>query len=148
VIRWPEVVPANTTCPELATTMDLLPTLASVAGAENALPTDRTIDGVDLTPLLEAPETADTPRDHFAYFDSNGQFRAIRDDAGMKYYPTDDELYHLHEDVSERVDVSEENIAIVERLSDAASRIETDVRNNARPVGSEPGPAFTTRADD
>jgi hypothetical protein len=98
--------------------------------------------------LLEAPETADTPRDHFAYFGQAGQFRAIRDDEGMKYYPSEDELYDLLEDVGERVDVGEEGLAVVERLADAASAFGADIRANARPVGREPGPAFTTRAEE
>jgi arylsulfatase A len=148
VVRWPEVVPADTTCTELAATIDLLPTFASLAGVPDAVPDDRVIDGADITPLLESPETADSPRDTYGYFDSNGTFQAIRDDDGMKYFPSDDELYDLHQDVGERVDVSEENLAVVERLAEEASALEADIRNNARPVGSEPGPAFTTRADD
>jgi arylsulfatase A-like enzyme len=148
VVRWPGVVPEDTTCTELATTLDLLPTLASLADAGDGVPTDRVVDGVDITPLLESPETADTPRDHFAYFDSSGEFRALRDDTGMKYYPEEDELYDLYEDVGEQVDVSDEHLAVVERLAEAANAFEADVRDNARPVGREPGPAFTSRAEE
>src|SRR5262245_20526955 len=43
VMWWPGTIPADTTCSEVAATMDLLPTFAALAGAE--LPKDRTIDG-------------------------------------------------------------------------------------------------------
>jgi arylsulfatase A-like enzyme len=146
VVRWPDVVPADTVCHELATTMDLLPTLATLGGADDAVPGER-IDGANITPLLEAPERAATPRDDFAYFDVGGDLRAIRDDAGMKYFPEEDELYDLHEDVSERVDVSEDHPAVVERLAARFEALQADLAANSRPVGTEPGPAFTERAD-
>ena len=55
IARWPGRIPAGRTCDELAATIDLLPTIASLAGAP--LP-ERTIDGVDLTPLLEGRDGA------------------------------------------------------------------------------------------
>jgi arylsulfatase A-like enzyme len=48
VARWPGRIPAGSTSDQICTTMDLLPTLAKLAGAK--LP-DTTIDGHDLRPL-------------------------------------------------------------------------------------------------
>ncbi len=50
---WPGKIPAGKVCHEIATTMDLLPTIAKFAGAE--APKDRVMDGVDLGPWLMFP---------------------------------------------------------------------------------------------
>jgi len=47
---WPGKIPAGTVCHEVATSMDLLPTIAKFAGAE--VPKDRAMDGVDIAHLL------------------------------------------------------------------------------------------------
>lgn len=47
---WPGKIPAGTVCHEVATTMDLLPTIAKFAGAET--PKDRDMDGGDIAHLL------------------------------------------------------------------------------------------------
>jgi len=49
LMRWPGRIKPGTVCEELATMMDLLPTLAKLIGTE--LPSDRTIDGRDIGPL-------------------------------------------------------------------------------------------------
>lgn len=148
VARWPDVVPAGTVCRELATTMDLLPTLAAVAGVSDAVPTDRVVDGANVRPLLENPEDAATPREDFAYFDSSGDLRAVRDDSGLKYYPEEDELYDLHRDVGERTDVSDERRSDADRLEKRAATVAEDLEleANGRPVGHEPGEPVTERA--
>jgi arylsulfatase A-like enzyme len=51
---WPGKIPAGKVCHEIATTMDLLPTIAHFAGTEG--PKDREMDGVDIAPLLMHPE--------------------------------------------------------------------------------------------
>lgn len=50
-ILWgPGRVPAGTTCDSIASTLDVLPTLAALAGAE--IPSDRVIDGEDIRHLF------------------------------------------------------------------------------------------------
>lgn len=142
-IRWPEVIPEGTTCRELTSTIDLLPTLAGLAGVPEAVPSDRVIDGEDIRALLEHPESASTPRDTFAYFDSDGELRAVRDDSGLKYYQAPGELYDLHEDVGEQIDISEEQPDDVDRLDRRFESIQQSLVTNSRPVGNQPGPAFT-----
>lgn len=52
MIAWgPDHVAEGKTCSEVASTIDLLPTLATLAGAD--IPQDRIIDGRDIRPLLE-----------------------------------------------------------------------------------------------
>lgn len=69
-IMWqPSVVPADTMCKEIATTMDVLPTFAAWAGGK--VPTDRTIDGHDISPLIKGDPDAVTPYDHLLYYFGN-----------------------------------------------------------------------------
>jgi arylsulfatase A len=145
VVRWPGVVPSGMVCRELATTMDLLPTLARVAGVPGAVPSDRTIDGKNILPLFETPETAESPHDDFGYFDSDGSLRAIRDATGMKYFPENNELYNLRADVGERTDVSDELPSVIERLADRFQALSDDLAANSRAAGHEPGEPFTER---
>jgi uncharacterized sulfatase len=51
IVRWPGRVPAGTVTSEPAMNTDLFPTLLSLAGIR--LPTDREIDGRNLTELIE-----------------------------------------------------------------------------------------------
>ena len=49
IFWWPGTIPAGGVCQEMATTMDVLPTFAYLAGAKP--PDDRTLDGKDIRPL-------------------------------------------------------------------------------------------------
>ena len=48
--RWPARIPAGTVVEEITSVLDVAPTLVALAGAR--LPSDRSYDGVDITPLL------------------------------------------------------------------------------------------------
>eukprot|EP00658_Telonema_sp_P-2_P003508 TRINITY_DN11303_c0_g1_i3.p1 TRINITY_DN11303_c0_g1~~TRINITY_DN11303_c0_g1_i3.p1 ORF type:complete len:465 (-),score=95.90 TRINITY_DN11303_c0_g1_i3:653-2047(-) len=52
IVRWPGVIPAGLVTQEVATTYDIMPTVASLAGVD--LPSDRIYDGKDLSPFLRA----------------------------------------------------------------------------------------------
>src|SRR5690606_23841397 len=54
IARWPGRIEPGRVTNELATAMDLFTTLAALCGAE--MPSDRTIDGRDISPLLFDPE--------------------------------------------------------------------------------------------
>jgi arylsulfatase A-like enzyme len=60
IVRWPGKVPAGRVNDELWTTMDLLPTLAALAGAALAA---RPIDGHDVRPILLGIRGARSPWD-------------------------------------------------------------------------------------
>ena len=63
MFRWPGVVRAGQVSMDLASTLDLFPTLAGAAGA--AMPAGRVYDGVDLMPLLR--DGKPSPRTEFYY---------------------------------------------------------------------------------
>ncbi len=52
IFRWPGVIPPRQTSADMASTLDVLPTIVKAAGA--ALPTDRVYDGSDLLPGLRS----------------------------------------------------------------------------------------------
>ena len=64
VMRWPGRIPPGTVCSELATVMDIMPTVAYLAGM--SLPQDRIIDGKNLWPLMRGDEDVQSP--HAAYY--------------------------------------------------------------------------------
>lgn len=75
-IAWqPGYVPENSKCDEIATTMDILPTFAALGGGN--VPTDRTIDGHDIRPLIDGTQDAKSPYDHLLYYFGN-ELHAVR----------------------------------------------------------------------
>jgi arylsulfatase len=66
IARYPGVIPSGIGCSGLASTLDLLPTIARLCGSK---PPPNPLDGVDIWPILTG-ERADVERDVFLYFDS------------------------------------------------------------------------------
>ncbi len=84
VMRWPDAIPAGTSCDELATTMDLLPTIAKLIGAE--LPDDRVIDGKDISDLMVGKMGAVSA--HAAFYCYYGrELQAVRDRRWKLHFP-------------------------------------------------------------
>lgn len=74
LVRWPGRVPQARVSDELLTGLDLLPSLAALVGGK--LPTERKIDGVDLSPLLLGKPDA-KGRAAFACY-SGSELHAVR----------------------------------------------------------------------
>ena len=121
IVRWPGRVPRGVATGELATALDLLPTLAAIAGAE--LPADRTIDGVDISATLFGEEPS--AREEFFFYLGN-DLEAVRwrrwklhvARAGIAVT----ELYDIEDDPSESIDLHEEHPDVV---ADLSHRVET-----------------------
>lgn len=67
IARWPGKLKEGRVSKKILSTMDLLPTLAKLGGAE--LPKDRTIDGYDASSFLLG-ETDTSPREDYLYYDA------------------------------------------------------------------------------
>jgi len=65
IMRLPGRIPAGKECSEVAGTIDMLPTIARLAGAE--LPA-REIDGKDIWPLMTAQPGAKSPHEAYFYY--------------------------------------------------------------------------------
>jgi arylsulfatase A-like enzyme len=74
IARWPKHIPAGTVCREPAMTIDVLPTVAKLAGAE--LP-KHPIDGLDIWPLLSGKPGAKCPHEAL-YFYWDHHLQAVR----------------------------------------------------------------------
>jgi arylsulfatase A-like enzyme len=74
LMRWKGVIPEGMVCNNLASGIDILPTLAEIAGAP--LP-QRKIDGVSLLPLMTGKEGVN-PRETFLYYYRRNNLEAVR----------------------------------------------------------------------
>ena len=117
--RWPGHIRAGAVSSDLATTMDILPTVAGIVGVP--LPQGRTIDGQDIRPFLEG--VAPSPVEWYVY-NYGGRVEGVRDRRWKLHltFPEKSEpvaaLYDLLVDPSERWDVAAEHPEIVARLSE------------------------------
>lgn len=116
IARWPGRIPAGTNCDEISSTMDLLPTLARLAGG--SAPTDRIIDGHDIWPLLSGQLGARSAYDAFYYY-SQDKLNAVRSGQWKLHLKGDQgnpALYQLDTDIGEKTNLIEKHPAIAERL--------------------------------
>ncbi len=76
IMQWKGVIPAGTVANQLASTIDLLPTIAACTGTK--LP-ERKIDGVDLGEVVKGNMDA-SPRKTFLYYYRRNSLEAVRRD--------------------------------------------------------------------
>jgi len=142
---WPGRIPAGVVCGELASALDLLPTLAAYAGAELSRTLEHRIDGSEITGLLEQTGTV-SPHDYFYYYESDtGLLEAVRDRQGWKLHLKKDlsnvkKLYFLPDDPGESTNLYAGRRELVERLRQAAAAFDREVTANMRPVGEATTP--------
>ena len=131
IFWWPGKVAPGVQA-ELGATMDLLPTLCTLAGVKT--PQDRTLDGYDLSPLLQG-ETAKSPRETVFYWRSE-ELYAVRSGPWKAHFITEGcygvgpereehktpRLYHLDHDPSEKCNIAEFHPDVVERLKEIAAK--------------------------
>ena len=171
IMRWPNRIPAASVCDELVSTIDVLPSVAALIGAE--LP-EHKIDGKDIRSLMFGQPEARSPHEVFYSYYGGGQLQAVRDRRWKVHFPhryrslegrtggrdgqpvpyTQLEiglsLFDLKNDVGESTDVAAQHPGIVERLQALAERAREDLGdtlteregNGRRQVGRlDPGDA-------
>jgi arylsulfatase A-like enzyme len=165
IMRWPGVIPEGEICSKLASSIDILPTLAAITGAQ--LP-DKKIDGVSILSLLTGDKSA-APRRNFYYYYQQNTLEAVQKDywklivphKGISYvgvspgkdgWPgktisvtiSEPELYDLRRDPGERYNVIKEYPEITKELQLIADEARQDLGDdqtkspgaNRRKVGS------------
>ena len=120
---WPGTIPEGARCADRVLSIDFFPTIVRLAGLE--IPADRTIDGVDLSPLLSGKKILARERDLFWHFPHywwgdlvrpwsivrSGPWKLIR-----FYEDGRQELYNLEEDESETKDLAATQAGLVDTL--------------------------------
>lgn len=135
IVAWPGVIPAASVCHEIATTMDVLPTIATLTNT--TMPTDREIDGHDIMSLLRGDEDATSPTEHFLYYSSNGELAGVRRGPWkliLRAAEGKPALFHLERDISEKWNVAEQHSELVAALHTIATSHDAEITRRARPV--------------
>ncbi|CAN5740413.1 N/A [soil metagenome] len=155
LVRWPGHVAPGRVSDEIATSMDLYPTLAALCGAE--VPTDRTIDGLDITALL-LDDGAATPHEAFFYYWMN-DLEAVRVGRWKlhlaKHGTPGQALYDLDADPGESTDRLATEPAVVAELLEHAERARCSLGDaltgregdDVRPAGRVADPVPLTSYD-
>jgi len=84
IMRWKGRIPAGTTTDMLCSTIDLLPTIAHLIGAD--LP-DQKIDGKDIRSVMFDSADAKSPHEAFWCYYRVGQLQAVRNDRFKLVFP-------------------------------------------------------------
>ncbi|MEO5802768.1 MAG: sulfatase [Verrucomicrobiota bacterium] len=167
IMRWPDKIPKGSVNNSMLMTIDLLPTIAKLTGAE--LPKHK-IDGLDVWPLMAGEKGAKNPHDaYFFWYDHNalqsvtsgdGHWKLIlphtsrtlggkpggKDGIPAKYTEnkiTQPELYDLSQDIGENKNVISQFPDVVKNLSALAEQAREDLGDslkNQKGAGArEPG---------
>ena len=148
VIWGPGRVPAGETCHELASTLDLLPTLATLAGSD--IPNDRVIDGHDISDLIHGVPGSQSPTKAYYYY-ARTKLRAIRQGKWKLHLPTEVDarwghyskqedaiaitkplLFDLESDIAETTDLAEKHPEIVKEMLKLAEWARNDIGDEDR----------------
>jgi arylsulfatase A-like enzyme len=148
VMWWKGRIPAGTRCDQLCSTIDVLPTVAKLIGAD--LP-EHKIDGKDIRPLMFGEPDAESPHDAFYCYYGGGQLQAVRNDRFKLVFPHTYRtlkghpggtgglpipyqqakiglsLFDLDNDVSESKNVIDEYPEVVKELTAAAEQAREDL---------------------
>lgn len=169
IMQMPGTIPAGSVCDKLASTIDILPTVAQLVGAE--LP-ELAIDGKNIFPLMVSDSPS--PHESIPYYYADGQLQAIRNErwklvfphqyrsiAGQKGRndgnPVDyqnrkiekPELYDLDHDVSESSNIIDSHPQQFEMLQQLADRWRSELGDSLTGrKGNAIRPIDTLKAND
>src|SRR6056300_1039678 len=159
---WPGTIEGGITSKEIGVTTDLLPTLAKLTNAQ--VPTDRIIDGKEITGMLLGKKEAKSPH-HVLFYEDEGIRRgdwklvkiteggesnrkSKKDLAGAKPKKVEElkngeaklELYDLSKDLGERKDMSGKHPEMAKELDRLLQEHATSIAANLRPAGFAENP--------
>jgi len=152
IARFPGRIPPEQVCDKLCSTMDILPTIAALAGA--ALPTDRVIDGLNIWPVMQGK--ADAKAHDVLYYYNGVTLEVVREGKWKLHLPREQHmrvywsrgrlgglkslkkpvLFDLARDVGETKDVAKKYPQVVKRLLARAEQARAELGDWNR-VGSD-----------
>jgi arylsulfatase A-like enzyme len=129
-IRWPGQIAADTHIPQISSAMDLLPTLADLAGV--SMRGKMPLDGVSLKPLLLGEKEPSSDRMLFSYWNRKLSVRTQR-----LRFDHDGRLYDMVSDPGQLTDVASQYPAETEKMrnvsNDWKSEMLTGLYDDTRP---------------
>jgi arylsulfatase A len=140
---WPGTIPAGAVTSEIGTTTDMLPTIAKLAGAK--VPSDRIIDGKDISDVLLGKKGAKSPHTTLFYETDGvrqGNWKYVR---YRKKADRFEELYRLDLDLGEKNNLAAKHPERVKAMRDVLDKHKQSIRANIRPAGmaKDPKPILT-----
>jgi arylsulfatase A-like enzyme len=147
-IMWaPGRIAAGTECQALASTIDLLPTIAAIT--KTTLPADRSIDGLDIGPLIKG--SANAVRENFLYYNLGGRLEGFREGdwkllivandpkkSGQSSAPPQIMLFNLADDIGEKNNLASAKPELVETLRQKMNQQNAAIEATARPAWTKP----------
>jgi len=129
IAHWKGNIPAGTVCSEVASTIDILPTIAFLT--DSKLP-EKDIDGKNIWPLLSGDENAKSPHDKEGfYYYSDTTAQAVRlGPWKLRMVEGEVELYHLENDISETENLADKHPKIVEKLKKTLKTYDANLKAN------------------
>ncbi len=120
---WPGRVPAGRVSGEFLTTLEILPTLARLAGQE--LPPSHKLDGFNVTPVLLGEPGARSPRTtlYSAYGSGQNRRQSMREGHSKLHLGAVTQLFDLGSDLAEQRDLAGQDSESVARLRGLAADI-------------------------
>jgi len=162
---WPGRIAPGSFCDAIAGNIDFLPTFVKVAGG--TVPTDRKIDGRDISPLLFG-QTKESPHEARYYY-KGYKLEAVRvgpwklaiapQSEGMgktgqtiDASPEKPRLYNLDAEIGEWTNVAAEQPDVVKRLQALAAQMAADIGDGTpgpgvRPAGEVQNPTLLFSSD-
>ena len=120
LIRWPDRIAPDTQINTIAAAIDLLPTLADLAGIDFRI--DKPLDGVSLKPLLQGGEQGWTERLLFNHWRGRTSVRS------QQYrLDNEDHLFDMVNDPGQAVDIASQQPEMARELMDAKAAWAADV---------------------
>ncbi|WP_449284320.1 sulfatase-like hydrolase/transferase [Maioricimonas rarisocia] len=144
IFRWPGVIPPGQVSDVTLTSMDLLPLFCHLAGVD--VPTDRTIDGHNILPILIGDQSK-SPHELLYYYNGTN-LQAVREGDWKLHLPRtvsdqpfwskrgrgkgfitleEPALFNLKSDPGERRNVADRHPDVVARLQDRAEAIRAEL---------------------
>ncbi len=164
IARWKNRFPAGHRTDEMASTLDLLPTVLGMAGGSP--PENRVLDGHDIFPLLSETSGITSPSEAFYYYQQD-QLQAVRKGKWKLYLPLAavrqplslivasqnraPRLYDLETDMAEKNDLADAHPEIVGELTAHAEKAREELGDlnhpgkGQRPAGMAKRPVPLTK---
>ena len=151
IMWWPGKIPAGSRCDELASTIDILPTIARLGGAP--LPKKKIVC-MDRWPLMTAQPGAKSPHEAFFYYSGSrlsgvrsGKWKLLFAQGFTQQKPPGKggqpgnratgriplSLFDLEKDVGEKVNVAAAHPGVVKRLQGLAEEMRKELGDTGRP---------------